>query len=58
MKYKIGVWGQYGDGGKIADGQAVRTTIITKELQMRYGNDAVGVVNTNGWKKHPLRFFS
>lgn len=57
MKYKIGVWGQYGDGGKIADGQAVRTTIITKELQMRYGNDAVGVVNTNGWKKHPLRFF-
>lgn len=54
--YKIGVWGQYGDGGKIADGQAVRTTIITKELQMRYGKDNVGVVNTNGWRKHPLLF--
>lgn len=56
MKYKIGVWGQFGDGGKIADGQAVRTTIITKELQMRYGNESVGIVNTNGWKSHPLKF--
>lgn len=50
--YKIGIWGQYGDGGKIADGQAVRTTIITRELQMRYGKNNVGVVNTNGWRKH------
>ncbi len=55
-KYKIGVWGQYGDGGKIADGQAVRTTIITKELQYRYGESEVAVVNTNNWKAHPLRF--
>ena len=31
-KYKIGIWGQFGDGGKIADGQAVRTTVITEEL--------------------------
>ena len=54
--YKIGIWGQYGDGGKIADGQAVRTTIITRELQMRYGKDAVGIVNTNGWRKHPISF--
>ena len=56
MKYKIGIWGQFGDGGKIADGQAVRTTIITKELQIRYGNESVGVVNTNGWKSHPIKF--
>ena len=54
--YKIGIWGQYGNGGKIADGQAVRTTIITRELQMRYGKDAVGVVNTNGWRNHPIKF--
>ena len=54
--YKIGIWGQYGDGGKVADGQAVRTTIITRELQMRYGKDAVGIVNTNGWRKHPISF--
>lgn len=54
--YKIGIWGQYGDGGKIADGQAVRTTIITKELQLRYGAENVKVVNTNNWRKHPVKF--
>ena len=54
--YKIGIWGQYGDGGRIADGQAVRTTIITCELRRRYGNDNVCVANSNGWKKHPFRF--
>lgn len=56
MYYKVGIWGQYGDGGKIADGQAVRTTIVTQELQNKYGKDQVAVVNTNNWKKHPLKF--
>lgn len=57
-KYKIGIWGQFGDGvHKIADGQAVRTTIMTKELKMRYGEENVGVVNTNNWKRHPISFF-
>ena len=55
-KYKIGVWGQFGDGGKIADGQAVRTTIITNELKDRYGTKDILVNNTNNWKKHPLIF--
>ena len=36
MKYKIGIWGQYGaPGQKIADGQAVRTTVVTRELENR-----------------------
>ncbi|MBR3387858.1 MAG: glycosyltransferase family 4 protein [Bacteroidales bacterium] len=52
----IGVWGQFGDGGKIADGQAVRTTIITNELKRRYGNEAIKTINTNAWRKKPLRF--
>lgn len=55
-KYKIGIWGQYGDGGKIADGQAVRTTIITNELRRRYGDASVATINTNAWRKKPLRF--
>lgn len=54
--YKIGMWGQYGDGGQIADGQAVRTTIMTKELQRKYGAEKVGIVNTNNWRKHPAKF--
>ena len=55
-KHRIGVWGQFGNGGKIADGQAVRTTIITNELRRRYGDDSVKTVNTNVWKQNPLRF--
>ena len=56
-KYRIGIWGQFGDGvNKIADGQAVRTTIITEELKARYGKNNIMVVNTNNWRKHPVRF--
>lgn len=55
-KYKIGIWGQFGDGGQIADGQAVRTTIITEELKNRYGTNNIYVLNTNNWKKHPISF--
>lgn len=56
-KYKVGIWGQFGDGGAIADGQAVRTTIITGELKNRYGENAVVCVNTNAWYKRKIRFF-
>lgn len=53
---KIGIWGQFGDGEVIADGQAVRTTIITEELKKRYGSNNIEIVNTANWKKHPLSF--
>ena len=57
MKYKIGIWGQYGaPGQKIADGQAVRTTVVTRELENRYGKNNIGIANTNGWKKRPFAF--
>ena len=56
-KFKIGIWGQYGDGGQIADGQAVRTTIVTGELKKRYGKESIKIVNSNNWKSHPVSFF-
>lgn len=57
-RHKIGIWGQFGDGiHKIADGQAVRTTIITQELKLRYGEENIEIANTNNWKKHPVSFF-
>jgi glycosyltransferase involved in cell wall biosynthesis len=55
-KWKIGIWGQFGDGGKIADGQAVRTTVITGELQNRYGRGNIGIANTNNWRRKPFLF--
>lgn len=57
MKYKIGIWGQFGaPGQKIADGQAVRTTVVTRELENRYGKDSIRIANTNGWKMRPFAF--
>lgn len=55
LKYKIGIWGQFGSG-KVADGQAVRTNVITAELKARYGVEAIGVANTNSWTKRPFAF--
>ena len=57
IKYKIGIWGQFGgEGHVLADGQAVRTTIISNELIERYGAENVIKVNTHNWKKRPLAF--
>lgn len=55
-KSKIGVWGQFGSGGQIADGQAVRTTIITQEMIERYGKENLVILNTNNWYKNPVLF--
>ncbi len=56
-KYKIGIWGQFGSGGQIADGQAVRTTIITQEIIERYGKEKIKILNTNKWSRNPILFF-
>lgn len=55
-KYKVGVWGQFGSGGRIADGQAVRTTIITEEIIKKYGSSQVKILNTNSWSRNPFAF--
>lgn len=54
--YKIGIWGQSGGGGKIADGQAVRTAVITKELKDRYGENQILFADTHNWRKRPFGF--
>lgn len=56
-KYKIGIWGQSGGGGKIADGQSVRTTVITQELKKKYGEKQILFTDTYNWKKRPFGFF-
>lgn len=57
-KFKVGIWGQFSHGGLIADGQAVRTTIITSELKNRYGENSVTCVNTYEWYKRKIKFFA
>ena len=50
MNYKVGIWGQFGGRGKIADGQAVKTVLLSKELEKRYGRDHLCIANTNNWR--------
>ena len=52
---KLAVIGQYGTGPSYLTGQAVKTVFITDWMKRRYGDDQVEIVNTYGWKKHPVR---
>lgn len=52
---KLAVIGQYGTGPKYLTGQAVKTVFITDWMKRRYGEDQIEIVNTYGWKKHPVR---
>jgi len=53
--FEFGIWGQFGFG-QVADGQAVRTRIITNELINRYGKDKIKILSTYKWKARPFRF--
>jgi len=52
---KLAVIGQYGTGPLYLTGQAVKTVFITDWMKRRYGEDQIEIVNTYGWKKHPVR---
>lgn len=51
---KLAVIGQYGTGSKYLTGQAVKTVFVTDWMKRRFGEDQIVIVNTYGWKKHPL----
>ena len=51
---KLAIIGQYGTGPKYLTGQAVKTVFITDWMKRRFGEDQIVLVNTYGWKKHPL----
>lgn len=54
-KYILGVWGQFGDGEVIADGQAVRSNIILDELKQKFDVNKIYIVNSNNWIRNPLK---
>ena len=52
---KLAIIGQYGTGPLYLTGQAVKTVFIADWMKRRYGDDQVEIVNTYGWRKHPVR---
>lgn len=54
---KVAVIGYFGDGiQECRDGQGIKTTILTEELERALGKNNVDRVNTYKWKKHPVSF--
>ena len=52
---KTAIVGQYGTGPDYVTGQAVKTWFIANWMKARFGPENVEIVNTYGWKKHPVR---
>lgn len=55
MKKKVTVIGHFYTGYEAADGQTVKTRIVTRELEAAVGADQVHRIDTYGWKKNPLK---
>lgn len=55
---KIAIIGKFRTAQGIADGQAVKTTIIYEELKCVFGKEQMMPINTYGWKKRPIRLFT
>ena len=55
---KIAIIGKFDTSLGIADGQAVKTNIVTEELERKYGKNSVTRINTYAWKKHPVSLFA
>lgn len=52
---KVAVIGKFYTAQGIGDGQAIKTNILTEELEHAFGAENVRRVNTYGWKEHPVR---
>lgn len=52
---KVTVIGLHQEGRNAADGQSVKTRIVTQELERLLGSNDVQRVDTYGWKKHPWK---
>ncbi len=51
---KTVIIGQYGEGPQYVTGQAVKTYFIAGWMQKRFGSENVEIINTYGWRKHPV----
>ncbi len=52
---KVAIIGQYGKSQDYLTGQAVKTTTCADWMIQKYGENNVMIVNSFGWKKHPVR---
>lgn len=54
---KIGICGHFNGNSEAVGGQTIKTRIISEALEGIYGSDQVLKLDTEGWKKHKIKFF-
>lgn len=54
----IAVIGKFYTDQGIGDGQAIKTNILTEELEQAFDRENVLRINTYGWKKRPVSLFA
>ena len=57
MKKKVSIIGLFCTGKEVADGQSIKTRIVTRELERTFGKDNIRRIDTYEWKKNPLKLF-
>lgn len=53
--FKVGICGHFGHGLEAVGGQTIRTRIIAAELIKVFGEDKILCIDTEGWKKNPIK---
>ncbi len=54
---KVSIIGLLRIGEEAADGQSIKTRIVTREIEKTIGVQQVRKIDTYGWKKHPFKLF-
>lgn len=52
---KVSIIGLFCSGREAADGQSIKTRIVTQEIERSLGSDRIRRIDTFGWKKHPFK---
>ena len=51
----VSVIGKYNEITGTADGQVVKTRVLTNELEKEFGFENIDCIDTFGWRKHPIK---
>lgn len=52
--YRVGICGHFGYKKELLNGQTIKTKILYQELKKYFGEHAVKIVDTHGWKRNPI----
>ncbi len=54
---KLTIIGLFREGEEVANGQSVKTRIVTQELERHFGDAQVHRIDTYRWKRNPFKLF-